>query len=81
MSAAGAAPILERARKLQSDGELQLACHLVDFVRKGEPDNAAAWKLWRDLFAARAAQEQSLMARGAFYYAVSQAEKRLEGLG
>ncbi|MCH8008663.1 MAG: MBL fold metallo-hydrolase [Chloroflexi bacterium] len=81
VSAAGAAPILERARKLQSDGELQLACHLVDFVRKGEPDNAEAWKLWRDLFAARAAQEQSLMARGAFYYAVSQAEERLEELG
>ena len=50
-------------------------------MRKGEPDNVDAWKLWRDLFAARAAQEESLMARGAFHYAVSQAEKRLEELG
>ena len=81
VSAAGSEPILARARKLQADGDLQLACHLVDFVRKGEPDNVDAWKLWRDLFAARAAQEESLMARGAFHYAVSQAEKRLEELG
>jgi len=80
VSATGSEKILERARKLQQDGELQVACHLVDFVRKGEPDNAEAWTLWRDLFAARAAQEESLMARGAFHYAVSQAERRLEEL-
>ncbi len=81
VSATGSQSILDRARQLQADGELQLACHLVDFVRKGEPDNKDAWQLWRDLFAARAADEESLMARGAFHYAVSQAEQRLEELG
>ena len=81
VEATGAGPILDRARKLQADGELQLACHLVDFVRKGDPENREAWELWRDLFAARAEEEDSLMARGAFKYAVRMAEARLQELG
>jgi alkyl sulfatase BDS1-like metallo-beta-lactamase superfamily hydrolase len=81
IGATGAAPILERARKLRDDGELQLACHMVDFVRKGEPENREAWELWRELFTARAATEQSLMARGAFFAAIREAEARLKELG
>jgi alkyl sulfatase BDS1-like metallo-beta-lactamase superfamily hydrolase len=81
VAATGAQPILDRARRLRDEGELQLACHLVDFVRKGEPDNRQAWQLWRDLFAARAAGETSLMARGAFHTAISEAERRLRELG
>ncbi|HLC28473.1 MAG TPA: alkyl sulfatase dimerization domain-containing protein [Dehalococcoidia bacterium] len=77
VAATGAAPILARARKLRGDGDLQLACHLTDFVRKGEPENREAWELWRDLFTARAAEETSLMARGAFHSAVREAEERL----
>jgi len=77
VAATGAAPILARARKLREDGDLQLACHLTDFVRKGEPENREAWELWRDLFTARAAEETSLMARGAFHSAVREAEERL----
>jgi alkyl sulfatase BDS1-like metallo-beta-lactamase superfamily hydrolase len=80
VAATGAGPILERARKHRDDGDLQMACHLVDFVRKGEPENGEAWELWRDLFTARAAAEQSLMARGAFYSAVREAEARLKAL-
>ncbi len=77
VAATGSAPILARARKLREDGDLQLACHLTDFVRKGEPENREAWELWRDLFTARAAKETSLMARGAFHSAVRDAEERL----
>ncbi|MDP3766482.1 MAG: alkyl sulfatase dimerization domain-containing protein [Dehalococcoidia bacterium] len=80
VDAAGAGTILARARRLRDGGELQLACHLVDFVRKGEPDNVEAWRLWRELFEARAAAEPSLMARGAFYSAVREAEQRLREL-
>jgi alkyl sulfatase BDS1-like metallo-beta-lactamase superfamily hydrolase len=76
----GAAPILARARRLRDEGDLQMACHLVDWVRKGEPDNREAWELWRELFAARAASEPSLMARGAFLQAVREAEQRLAEL-
>jgi alkyl sulfatase BDS1-like metallo-beta-lactamase superfamily hydrolase len=77
---AGAAPILERARQLRDAGDLQMACHLVDWVRKGEPENREAWDLWRELFAARAEREESLMARGAFLSAVREAERRLQEL-
>ena len=58
-----------------------MACHLADFVRKGEPENREAWELWRDLFAARAAAEPSLMARGAFLSAIREAEANLKALG
>lgn len=80
IGAVGAAPILDRARAAQAAGDIQLACHLVDFVRKGDPNNREGWELWRDLFTARAAAEQSLMARGAFKYAVRMAESRLKEL-
>jgi alkyl sulfatase BDS1-like metallo-beta-lactamase superfamily hydrolase len=78
VAVAGAQNLLARARKLRDEGDLQLACHIVDFVRKGEPENREGWTLWRDLFAARAAAEQSLMARGAFLAAVREAEERLK---
>ena len=78
VGATGAAPILARARRLRDEGDLQLACHLVDFVRKGEPENREAWQLWRDLFTSRAAAESSLMARGAFLSAVRDAEAHLK---
>jgi alkyl sulfatase BDS1-like metallo-beta-lactamase superfamily hydrolase len=80
ISATGASPILDRARKAREDGDLQIACHLVDFVRKGEPDNKEAWELWRDLFTQRSEEERSLMARGAFKAAVREAEARLKEL-
>ena len=80
LAAVDSAAILARARRLREDGDLQIACHLVDVVRKGEPENVEAWELWRDLFSSRAAAETSLMARGAFYYAVSEAERRLQEL-
>jgi len=81
LAATGSGPILDRARSLRDRGELQMACHLVDFVRKGDPENREAWTLWRDLFTARAQSERSLMARGAFYAGVREAEARLKALG
>jgi hypothetical protein len=81
VTATGPEKILERARKLRDEGDIQMACHMVDIVRKGEPDNVEAWKLWRELFAMRAGQERSLMARGAFHYAMRQADEALKRLG
>jgi alkyl sulfatase BDS1-like metallo-beta-lactamase superfamily hydrolase len=81
VGATGPAPILDRARAAQAAGDLQMACHLVDFVKRGQPENKEAWELWRDLFAARAGQERSLMARGAFKAAVREAEAKLKELG
>ena len=82
----GAEPLLDRARALRDAGDpdgrsLQMACHIADFVRKGDPDNRDAWLLWRDLFQARMAAEPALMPRGAFHSAVRDAEARLAELG
>ena len=41
MGAVDSATILDRARKLHEDGDLQMACHLADWVKKGEPESAA----------------------------------------
>ena len=80
VAASGSEPLLARARALRDAGDVQLACHLVDFVRKGDPENREAWELWRELFAMRAADEESLMARGAYHSAISEAERRLAAL-
>ncbi len=82
----GAEPLLDRARALRDAGDpdgrsLQMACHIADFVRKGDPDNRDAWLLWRDLFQARTATEPALMPRGVFHSAVRDAEARLADLG
>jgi alkyl sulfatase BDS1-like metallo-beta-lactamase superfamily hydrolase len=81
LAAVGSGAILDRARMVRDQGDLQIACHLADFVRKGEPDNTEVWELWRELFTARAQAERSLMARGAFHAAVREAEANLERLG
>ena len=77
VSIAGADNLLARARKLRDDGDLQMASHIADFVRKGDPASRAGWELWRELFTARAAEERSLMARGAFLSAVQEADEHL----
>ncbi len=74
---AGPEDILARARELQAAGDLPLACHLVDWVRKAEPGNRDAWGLWRDLFQARADMEGNMMARNTFRSAVGEAERHL----
>jgi len=73
----GAAALLSRARDLQTIGDLPLACHLVDWVCKAEPDNAEARRLQRDLFEARSAAEPNMMARNTFKGAATEAEKHL----
>jgi alkyl sulfatase BDS1-like metallo-beta-lactamase superfamily hydrolase len=76
----GPAGLLARARQLRDEGNLQMACHLVDFVRRGDPGNREAWELWRDLFLARLETEPSIMARGAFHQAINEADARLKAL-
>ena len=77
----GTDTLLARARALRDSGDLQMACHLASFARKGDPDNKEVWILWRELFQERSAAESSLMARGAFNWAVVEAEERLKELG
>jgi glyoxylase-like metal-dependent hydrolase (beta-lactamase superfamily II) len=74
---AGAAALIARARDLQTIGDLPLACHLVDWVCKVEPDNADARRLQHDLFEARSVAEVNMMSRNTFKGAAAEAEKHL----
>ena len=74
---AGGPALLARARDLQSIGDLPLACHLVDWVCKAEPDNVEARRLQHDLFEARSVLETNMMSRNTFKGAAAEAEKHL----
>ena len=81
VGACGTDTLLARARALRDSGDLQMACHIASFARKGDPDNKEVWVLSRELYQARSAAETSLMARGTFNWAVVEAEERLKELG
>jgi alkyl sulfatase BDS1-like metallo-beta-lactamase superfamily hydrolase len=74
---AGSEQLLCRARELRESGALALACHLVDWLRRAEPENVDAWRLWKELFEERAAGEQNMMARNTFRMAAHEAEATL----
>jgi glyoxylase-like metal-dependent hydrolase (beta-lactamase superfamily II) len=74
---AGGDRVLARARELHAAGDVALACHLADWVRKAEPANLDAWQLWKELFEARAAVEPNMMARNIFKGAAAEAQKHM----
>jgi alkyl sulfatase BDS1-like metallo-beta-lactamase superfamily hydrolase len=64
--AGGVAPIVARARALASQGELRLACELVELAVQAEPESREAHGARAEIYAARRKTELSLMARGIF---------------
>jgi alkyl sulfatase BDS1-like metallo-beta-lactamase superfamily hydrolase len=78
--AGGAAGIIDRARALQAEGRLELACQLAEWPIEAEADNAAAWELYGLLFKERAESEINMQARGAWNQAVRRALANLERL-
>ena len=77
MKLAGGPALLASASDLQTIGDLPLACHLVDWVCKAEPDNVEARRLQHDLFEARSVLETNMMSRNTFKGAAAEAEKHL----
>jgi alkyl sulfatase BDS1-like metallo-beta-lactamase superfamily hydrolase len=67
--AGGLEPVLRRAAALAADGNLRLACHLVEFAVMAEPGSEAAHALRREIYQARAGQQLSSMARNMFAHA------------
>lgn len=78
--AGGAAGISDRARALQAEGHLELACQLAEWLIEAEADNAGAWELYGLLFKERAESEFNMQARGAWNQAVRRALANLERL-
>ncbi|TAK67785.1 MAG: MBL fold metallo-hydrolase [Dehalococcoidia bacterium] len=67
--AGGLERVLERASALKAEGNLRLACHLVEFAVLSAPDSAAAHEVRRDVYGARAALEESSMSRNILNHA------------
>ena len=67
--AGGIDNVLARAAALQAEGNLRLACHVVEFAVLAEPKSKAAHDLRRDVYAARAKGETSSMSRNILNHA------------
>lgn len=73
--AGGVIPLIQRARQLAQDGQLELACHLIDWSTQAEPDNIEAQKGKRDIYRLRAAHASANMAKGFFLTEALDAEQ------
>jgi len=67
--AGGVDQVLERARTVADEGDLRLACHLVEFAVLAEPASQAAHEARTSIYERRAADQTSSMARGIFGFA------------
>jgi len=67
--AGGIAPVLDRVAQLRRDGNLRLACHLVEFAVLAEPGSTEAHAMRAEVYAERAELEQSSMGRNILLHA------------
>ncbi|NRQ33860.1 MBL fold metallo-hydrolase [Nonomuraea sp. NN258] len=74
--AGGAGALADAALKALSDGDERLAGHLAEMAALAAPDDAGVHRVRAEVFAARAAAEQSLMAKGIFTWAAAESAKR-----
>lgn len=72
--AGGVAKVLERARALSGEGDLRLACHLVEFAVLADPDSPEAHRLRAEVYKSRASAEESSMARNILDHAARSSE-------
>jgi alkyl sulfatase BDS1-like metallo-beta-lactamase superfamily hydrolase len=66
--AGGAAALTKRAEALAAEGELRLACHLVELAVLADPTNKDAHAKRAAIYQQRRDSESSLMAKGIFGY-------------
>jgi alkyl sulfatase BDS1-like metallo-beta-lactamase superfamily hydrolase len=85
--AGGVAAVLARAKALADGGDLRMACHLVEYAVLAEPASTEAHSLRTEIYATRAAEQESSMARNILNHAAlasergrrDLAERRLDG--
>lgn len=79
--AGGLERVLARVAALEADGDLRMACHLVEMACLAEPASGAAHDVRARVYAARAAGEIATMPRGIFNHtAASSRERRRDRL-
>ncbi|MDZ7669736.1 MAG: alkyl sulfatase dimerization domain-containing protein [Gammaproteobacteria bacterium] len=75
--AGGADKLADRALAL-ADTDARLACHLVEFAVRAEPDNARAHEIRAEVYQRRRDRETSLMAKGIFGHAANVSRGRVD---
>ncbi|MGE5594876.1 MAG: alkyl sulfatase dimerization domain-containing protein [Hyphomicrobiales bacterium] len=73
--AGGLDAVLARAAELQREGNLRLACHLVEFAVLAEPGSKAAHDLRADIYGARSKLEVSSMSRNILNHAAAASQQ------
>ncbi len=79
--AGGASALVRRAQAAAADGDLRLACHLVDLAGWAEPDDAAVHGARAEIYLQRRASESSLMSKGIFAAAARESQQVVDRLG
>ena len=74
--AGGAARLADRAEKLVADGNLAVACHLVELATHAAPDDRAIHAIRAAVYKRRAEAATSTMARGVFSGAARESEDK-----
>jgi alkyl sulfatase BDS1-like metallo-beta-lactamase superfamily hydrolase len=64
--AGGAAELASRAKALAAEGDLRLACHLVELAVQADPESRAAHGARFEIYRERRKRESSLMAKGIY---------------
>ena len=72
--AGGLEAVLRRARGLAAEGNLRMACHLVEFAVLHEPGSGEAHAVRAEVYAARSAEQVSSMARNILGHAARASE-------
>ncbi len=76
--AGGADKLAARAQELAAQGELRLACHLIETAAVAEPESQMIHELRREIYGLRRSAEASLMARGVFAGAIKESDAVLD---
>jgi alkyl sulfatase BDS1-like metallo-beta-lactamase superfamily hydrolase len=74
--AGGVPALLKRARELLNEGDLQLACHVIEWASVAAPEDREAHDLRREIYGQRSRQELGLMARNVFRYTERESEMK-----
>lgn len=77
----GVEVLVARARQLAADGDMALACHLVDLATDAGPDHADAHAARAEVYTERRRRELSLMAKGIYGHAARTSAARATELG
>lgn len=64
--AGGTAVLVSRAQVLAEEGDVRMACHLLDWAADAEPESKEVHAIRAEIYAARAEQESSTVAKGIF---------------